>query len=164
MLGFYSIRKLTEAKKLTDFVVSTNVPVLAYPPKGEPITLLNWHHIDSLYHLDSPKRESIGLVELCNQFIHSYVFAPQFDETGFLSAIYVASDRLREKKLLQVSLEHLEWLFDLVGNDEAAGGAMVYNAEKRDYEVILCMPVRRVSAYSGPVKEKAANPGVRADS
>jgi len=163
MLGFYSIRKLIEAKKLTDFVVTTDIPVLTYLPKGKPITLLNWHHIDRLYYLEEAKRESIGLIDLCNQFVHSYIFAPLFDEAGFLSAIYVASDRLREKKLLEVAVERLVWLFDLVGNDEPAGGAMVYNPERRDYEVILCNPIRRGSSYLGSTRAKAANQGPEAD-
>ncbi|HEX9938589.1 MAG TPA: hypothetical protein VGB15_15735, partial [Longimicrobium sp.] len=40
MLGFYSIRKLVEARKLSDHVASSAIPVTTYPPTGKPITYL----------------------------------------------------------------------------------------------------------------------------
>jgi hypothetical protein len=130
MLGFYSVRKLIEAKKLTEAVVTTSIQVSAYPPKGKPVTLLNWHKIDRLYKLDKGRKGTIGLRALCNSFIHSYVFLPVFSETGLMSGIFVASEWEREQKLLEVSLEELVWLFELVGNDEEEGPSFTTQSEE----------------------------------
>lgn len=122
--------------------MTTEIPVAAYPARGEPITYLNWHHIELLYDLETATRELVLLRQLCNQFVHSYVFAPQFDESGSFAAIYVTSDKLRDTKLLEVSIEDLVWLFRLVGNDRVLGGVAAFDAARRDCDVVLCNPDR----------------------
>ena len=52
MIGFYSIRKLLEAKKLTIDVVKRSIPATAFPWRGEPVNHLNWHNIDQLYDFE----------------------------------------------------------------------------------------------------------------
>jgi hypothetical protein len=143
MLGFYSIRKLVEARKLSDHVVSSAIPVTTYQPTGKPITYLNWDHLGELYHLDQASPGSLGLVELCNQFIHSYIFMPEFDENGKLVSIFVASDRARQRQLYCVSLSRISAGFEAVGSDQPAAGVMTYNEKRGDYDVILCNPKQR---------------------
>ena len=47
MLGFYSIRKLIEAKKLSDSVVNKCITVKSHEWKGNPVTKMNWGDIDN---------------------------------------------------------------------------------------------------------------------
>lgn len=51
MVGFYSIRKLIEAKKLNDNMSNMKVQLQSYPGKGKPVALLNWDEIDRLDNL-----------------------------------------------------------------------------------------------------------------
>ena len=54
MLGFYSIRKLIEASKLSDSTIYEEIPITTYPWSGKTVTRMNWHKLDQLYDLDSP--------------------------------------------------------------------------------------------------------------
>jgi len=74
MISFYSIRKLMDAKKLTDVIVQLDVPAVEYAATGKNVTLLNNHKIDELYNLEEPKEKTVKLRFLCNQLVHSYIF------------------------------------------------------------------------------------------
>ena len=132
MMGFYSVRKLIESLKLTDIVADSSYQIRSYPPTGKRVTLLNNHKIDELYDLGAPRKETIKLKDLCNQFIHSYVFAPVV-EGGGLSAIWLASDRQRSKALIEVTLATVIEVFDVVGNDEVDSARYTFNPKKGDY-------------------------------
>jgi hypothetical protein len=132
MMGFYSVRKLIESLKLTDIVADSSYQIRSYPPTGKRVTLLNNHKIDELYDLGAPRKETIKLKDLCNQFIHSYVFAPVV-EGGGLSAIWLASDRQRSKALIEVTLATVIEVFEVVGNDEVDSARYTFNPKKGDY-------------------------------
>lgn len=134
MLGFYSIRKLTESAKLTDKVSKMSVPIRLYPPTGRIVHLLNLHRLDKLYDFDKTKKRTASLPFLCDQIIHSYVFSLLFDEGGKLTAILVSSDRRRSKELLEVSIQKVIDIFEKVGRDEAnVAVTFKFDEEKGDY-------------------------------
>lgn len=95
MLGFYSIRKLIEAKKLSESVVSQKVIASACTSKGQPVTRMNWLDIDKLYNLDAPQAVTKDLVFFCHQFVHSYIFGEYFNDEHKLHGVFVSSDRER---------------------------------------------------------------------
>jgi hypothetical protein len=119
MLGFYSIRKLTESAKLTDHVSKMNVSIRSYRATGQTVHLLNKHRLDELYDLDNAKRRSVSLPYLSSQIVHSYVFSLLFDEDNQLAGILVTSDRDRSKELLEVPIQKIIEVFEKVGKDEA---------------------------------------------
>lgn len=134
MLGFYSIRKLTESAKLTDKVSKMSVPVRSYPATGRTVHLLNWHRLDKLYDFEKPRKRTTSLPFLCNQVIHSYVFSLLFSEGGKLAGILVASDRERSRELLEVSVEKIIDVFEKVGRDEAnVAVTFRFDEKKGDY-------------------------------
>src|ERR1017187_7024596 len=116
MIGFYSVRKLVEAAKLTDALVREPVSTRRYPSKGLPVTRLNRHKVDELYDLDAPERHDLSLMDLCHQFVHSYVFTPVLDESSGVTAIWIASDRQRSRALLGVDVKTVIGIFEKVGN------------------------------------------------
>jgi hypothetical protein len=79
MMGFYAIRKLVEANKLTNKLTETSIPMRLYPSHGKAVTRLNNLRVDELYDLNAPKQTDLNLTKMCHQFIHSYVFVPVFD-------------------------------------------------------------------------------------
>ena len=117
MLGFYSIRKLLEAKKLSTSFASIRIPARLYPSKGGTITLLNWHHIDRFFDLDNPQTAQLKVPDLANQVIHSFIFIPASDAAGGLSAIQVASDRQKTKGLFEIPIDQVIHVFEKAGND-----------------------------------------------
>jgi len=135
MVGFYMIRKLIEAKQLTDVVTGTCVPMRLYPSKGKTVTRLNNHKIDELYDLDAPEKQDLGLKELCHQFIHSYVFTLVFDENGSLSMIWIASDHQRAKALFEIEVKTVIGIFEKVGNDDVGSMRATFDASIGDYRI-----------------------------
>ena len=138
MLGFYSIRKLLEAKKLTVDVSEKQLPVISFPSLGKPVTLLNWHHLDRLYDFDHPNEQKRSIQWLCNQVVHSYVFTPTFAEPVGLTGLLLNSDRTRHEALYLINIEDIISLFYSVGADNANYAEKFrLDPKKGDFEVVL---------------------------
>jgi hypothetical protein len=132
-LGFYIIRKLMEARKLSVEVESTPVGVTSYPWKGgRQIHILNWDRIDEHYDYLASTSETISLRDLCNLFVHSYVYMPLMSDDRTLEALLVSSDRSRHKKLFSVDAVQTVALFRAVAGDDPVRLEM-----GRDYAVRL---------------------------
>lgn len=136
MIGFYTIRKLIEAYKVSDSIASSHYQISWFPNR-EPIRYLNWYRIDVLYDLTQETKESRDLRFLCNRFIHSYVFI--IDSSG----IFVASDKDRNQRLYYVSMDTIIKIFRLVGRDYPAYGSYEYD-QKTGKETINLMTGREV--------------------
>jgi hypothetical protein len=135
MMGFYAIRKLIEANKLTTKLTEAPIPMSLYPSKGKVVTRLNNHRVDELYDLDAPKTANLNLTKLCHQFIHSYIFVPVFDEKSRLSQIWIASDYQRSKALLAIEVKRTVRIFERVSKDEVHSMHAVFDESFGDYRV-----------------------------
>lgn len=135
MMGFYTIRKLIEAKKLTDVLTGISFAVRLYSSKGKPVTLMNNHKVHELYDLNEPEKQKLSLIELCHQFIHSYIFMLVFDESGRLSAIWIASDHQRSKALFEIEVKTVIGIFEKVGHDEVGSTRATFDASIGDYRI-----------------------------
>ena len=119
-LGFYSIRKLMDARKLSDQIKDRRVSVVIYPPTGIKAHHLNLHKVDRIFNLDNPRKESWDLRRICNQFIHSYVFQIVECDRGYFHSLMVASDHQRAEGLLGLNVHVLIQLFRAVVIDDVA--------------------------------------------
>lgn len=135
MIGFYSLRKLIEANTLSDATIHKRVPIVTYPAKGKPIHLLNWHRIDRLYDLENGNPATIGLLPLCHQFVHSYVFVPELREDGGLGGVFIVSGKRRHESIYFIDVNTIINLFELVGNDYPSQGSYKLKPHKGDYKV-----------------------------
>ena len=134
MLGFYSIRKLADAGKLSAATMTQELSLAAYKWLGKPVTKLNWHHIDRLYDLENAATESRSLLKLCHQFVHSFIFIPDFDGDDKLSGFMFASDHQRQTALLRIGITDVVAVFKQVGKDYPATAFRTFNQKKGDYE------------------------------
>ena len=134
-IGFYSIRKLFEAKKLSSSLHGHTISITAYPPTSKPATLRNWHKTDELFHLDRGKSASVTLPFLCDQVIHSYIFQLGFINDNTLDFMLLCSDRQRTKALQQISFRDVVAIFERVGNDNPCESSIKFNPRIKDYEV-----------------------------
>ena len=135
MLGFYTIRKLKEAKKLSDSIANERVLLEAFPATGKPVTYMNWHKLDELYDLSKPNGQSRHLGFICDQIIHSYVFMANFDEQSKFSGILFCSDKKRNVELYSLSLNKISNLFEKIGNDYPSRIEMVFNEKNQDFDI-----------------------------
>ena len=93
MIGFYAIRKLIEANKVSLSLRKGTLDALAWPHIGTPVDQMNWHKIDQLYDLGQPKTVDLRLRFIADQIIHSFVFVPIFSEQGCPIGIAFSSER-----------------------------------------------------------------------
>jgi hypothetical protein len=134
--AFYSIRKLIEAKKLSDYVVETKISLQAFKSMRIPVTRFNRDRIDELYDLQNPSSESIKLKDICNQFIHSYIFVPCFGELNELDGIIFCSDHTRKHRVFKLAIADLIDALKMVGSDYPFSGLYVFDEKLGDYHVV----------------------------
>lgn len=146
--AFFAIRKLIEAKKLSDKIANRAVRASSFASRGRPVTYMNWHRLDRLYDLASPRAVSLRLPFLCNQIIHSYAFSTEHAGGGGLSAILFCSDRKRNRSLYRLSLCRILRLLSDVGRDYAHSAVFNWDPAKKDYTVHLTS--KKQSGASAP--------------
>lgn len=115
LVGFYAIRKLVEAFKITDKTKTLSFNLSWYPARRR-VDLMNWHRVEKNYFMEQRQSEERDLLFLSNQFIHSYLFLASEDR-GRLSGFFVASDRERHKKCYFVERQQVVQAFRSVGSD-----------------------------------------------
>ena len=135
MLGFYSIRKLVEATKLSDDVANQNLRVTAYSWKGKAVTRLNKSEYWELYDLEHARVVTRSLAFLCHQIVHSYIFVVSFDQSKCLDGILITSDRERQKMLYKIQVKQIIELFEQVGADYPDEMILNFNSQIQDYKV-----------------------------
>jgi hypothetical protein len=135
MVGFYAIRKLAEAKKISDEIVKLSVALRAYPAFGKPVHRGNAHKIDELYDLNAPRRLHRRLAFVWNQVIHSYIFTPLLAENRGLDGVLFCSDRERHTFLYELGVADIITLFEKVGSNVPASIHSVFNPKTREWEV-----------------------------
>ena len=134
MLGFYSIRNLREAKKLTDAVARRQVSFTSYPRReNKRVHHFNWHKLEDLYDFNASYEDSRDLGFLCNQVIHSYIFSPVFSDAGYLDGILLASDRERRQRVISVAMREVVSIFAAVGNDDVETSSASWDEKNGDY-------------------------------
>ena len=134
MTGFYSVRRLVEAKKLSDSVAQEKLNCKSFP-NLKTVNLLNWHHYEKLYDLGSPTEEKLEIGFVFNQFIHSYVFIIADSESCSFEGVYFCSDRYRNKNLFYISTSEIKRIFYLVGANYPYKSKQQYNPKTKDYDL-----------------------------
>jgi len=141
MLGFFAIRKLIEASKVSDGVAGQTICLAVHPPTGKPVTKLNWHRVEQLFDLSQSAEEQRNLVDICHQVVHTYVFVAAMRESGGLDGFLFASDRQRHKGLAYLPVAEVIRLFRQVGQDYPNMVEMQWEqkvkAGRGDYQVVL---------------------------
>ena len=137
MIGFYSIRKLIEAHKISDELRDRPVPLRGYPWSGRDVTYMNWDMIDRNYDLESPVSLQQSLAWIANKVVHSFVFMAMCNEGGGLVSILFNSDHTRKKYLYEIRIDQLIVLFEEAGTNDPASISAVFNDKTGDYDVVV---------------------------
>lgn len=83
----YQVRKLIEAKKVSNSLVDSTKPITKYA-SVKNVTLMNWHWLDELYNLKDPEIDNLSIKDVCNQLIQSYVFVAEQPSLQLKSSEY----------------------------------------------------------------------------
>jgi hypothetical protein len=140
MIGFYSIRKLAEALKITAKVFEQPVELLHYTANGKTVGALNWHRLDELYHVSKGAPESKPLSFVANQMIHSFVFVPIFNEDRKLELIAFNSDRSKGRSLFAIRVSKMEELFAGVAGAYISKATYMHMTPDGNLEVVSAGP------------------------
>jgi hypothetical protein len=120
MVGFYMIRKMAEAHKISDHIMSRSLRLQVHRPTGKRITSRNTHKVDDLYDLDHSRSETRTVTFACNQIIHSFVFTLVREGDGGFGGIFFASDRQRSRGLFYLDAKDIILTFKDVARDDPA--------------------------------------------
>ncbi len=162
MFGFYIVRKLLEANKLTSDFSSLKLEYKVYPSKGKPITLMNNHRFNENYDLENPTIEKRELRFFINQFVHSYIFSPiisvvdkdietKIDDGSLMEdeiieiydnadkellGVFFNSDNNKYDSLFEMQIGTIRKLFKKVGKCNVTRIEMKYDEQKEDYKSV----------------------------
>ena len=113
MIGCFMVRRLIEAEKVSTRLSKKPIHLEAYPFDAEWLpTIMNWHHIDRHYDIESKRSVTLPVLELCNQMMHSYIFIPVMGvDVNQLCSLLFTSDRKRGSFLFKIETLALADLF-----------------------------------------------------
>lgn len=160
MFGFYIIRKLMEANKLTNKLGSSKFQLKEYKNSSVNITLLNNHKFYDNYDLQNHNIVKRDLKFLINQFVHSYTFAPKFEITNKdilkrledenlseeeqndiydnsekeLIGILINTDSNKNTSLFEIDIKSIIDIFTKIGECNVTHFEMKFNPKKGDYD------------------------------
>ena len=131
----FIIRKLNEAKKLSDELNEMKIPVVQFRRinKDHKIHFMNSHNLERFYKLEDGSNSSMGLAVLCNTLIHSFVFKvvvsnpEETDQKETVIGVLVNSDYSKDKAVYHIELEEF---FSII--EETIGDHIVYS--RHNYE------------------------------
>ena len=103
MVSAYAMRRLIEAFKVSDALRLRQIPVERFELVGRNPDWSNRHKIHKSYDLQNGRRQTLLVMNLCQQIIHSFVFLLSGDGSpGHFDGVYVTSDYDKGKYLFRV--------------------------------------------------------------
>ena len=128
--SFFIIRKLLEAKKLSNSVCKLTINCDAYPKVPRPQRLLDYYgqtcDINENYDLDRQLNVTLTLYNLCNIFVHSYVFLPCIEEKSF-NKIFINSTNTKNKYCYLINIAEIFKIINIVAKDYVVTSSIRYD-------------------------------------
>ncbi|TNB71604.1 hypothetical protein FHJ30_13025 [Arthrobacter sp. BB-1] len=158
MMAGYAIRRLLEARKVSDSLAAKQIAIVRHPRIGPVPDVYNRHEIDIIYDLTNPIRDQVTLTHLANQIIHSYVLVISCDEnetpfegpdgvevegTYLFNGFFLASEKERLKHAYFIDASTLIDLCRAIASEDVVGVDM-----RRDADGV--MNISRVISSTDP--------------
>lgn len=120
MVAAYAIRKLLEARELSDEVSAEPVHARLHRLTGTPVDIWNRYEFYEQYEMESTPTIQLTLHAFCNQVIHSWVWMLSATEEAphRFDGLYVSSDRASKRHVYFFAAKTLVDLFREVGQDD----------------------------------------------
>lgn len=114
LIGAFSVRKLIESKKCPPAILNRKSDLTLYPISKTVILNAN-SHFTHQFQLYGGVKESLDVVKMMNQFIHSYHLSAFVPLGGSMFGIFFASDIGKKKGLYYITVAELAGTFRAVG-------------------------------------------------
>ena len=135
MLVFFCIRKLIEAKKLTDACERRKIQVHRFPNRGGRSDLMSLVEFEKVYDMSSGNRKNLTIGFVSNQLIHSYFIFPAFSRRHRLNGIWVTSDFERYKALYRIPISSLVSAIRYVAADQISRCTWKHGRHDGEWEI-----------------------------
>jgi hypothetical protein len=113
----FIMRKLIENGKISNELLTINFKCSKYKRinKTEKLDMINYIEFFEYYDLENVEEDSISIKQVCNLFVHSYVFFPTFDEDNEMkfSGIFINTDHSKDDFIYHLDYHE----FNLMIND-----------------------------------------------
>jgi phosphoenolpyruvate-protein kinase (PTS system EI component) len=134
ILKFFIIRKLTEAKKISDSLKQKKYRIKAFKKNSTKLTEINYFDIYELYDSEKFELKSKDIKFICNQLIHSLtIFA--FRENKKWNSVLMCSDLEKNKYIYEIDIKTIIEILTDFGNNYPDSFSYSYNENKGDYDV-----------------------------
>ncbi|MEV0271440.1 hypothetical protein AB0H43_21900 [Hamadaea sp. NPDC050747] len=126
MNGAYAVRKLVEARKISDELAAETVTAREHLLVGRPVDIWNRDKFYKYYDMEHPQPVELPLADFCNQVIHSWVWMLSGAEEPphLFNGIYVSSDRKRKSRVYFFAADVLVRVFRAVAHDDIVSSVM----------------------------------------
>lgn len=120
MVAAYAIRRLLEARKISDELAMIPVTVMRHSLIGKPADVMTRNEFDEHYDMHQPEPVQLTITEFCNQVIHSWVWMLSATEhrPHRFDGIFVSSDWAKKRHIYIFDVETLVRVFRGVGSDD----------------------------------------------
>lgn len=118
----YALRRLNEARKISDELAAERVTVQRHDLVRGPIDIWNRHEFWEHFDMENSQPVDLTLTEFSNQLIHSWVWSLSATDSAphRFDGVWVSSDWASKNFLYFVSVDTLIRLFRAVGLDDVA--------------------------------------------
>lgn len=151
MIGFYIIRKLKEASKLTNKISATNIKAYKYKSTNTGLCLHNSHKWPNYYDLSKKIDCKLDLSFLINQFIHSFIFYPVITNCPLckyhFTSLLFNSESEKDKFLYELDIQRIIELFNKIGNSDITYIRRIWNPKKKKYDILNEENVHEIPQY-----------------
>lgn len=129
-ISAFTIRKLNEANKLSDELISKDFDCARYRRIKDDVIIdfMNCHHIEKFYDLRNGEKSSLKLKDICNYLIHSFVFSYRICVDDRLCGVFVNSGWMKDRFLYYIKLNTFIMLINDVVTDDIV--IMSYNRSR----------------------------------
>jgi hypothetical protein len=133
MVSAYAIRKLNEARRISDRLAAERLRVQRHELVGRVLDHWVYEFWES-FDLEKSTTVELTLTALCNQIIHSFVWRiSATEEDELFDGIFVSSDRDRRKCLYFIGVDLLIGLLRDVGSEDIVEFAFRADANGERY-------------------------------
>lgn len=143
---FYSsviTRKFIESYRLSDELLATKHPIKYFEKKtAKRLTKHNFNSIEEEYNTEQEFIKDVNLSNICNLFIHSFIFNPKLIEYKIddelpdddldnwvvegVSGLYINTDYTKDKEVYFIELDFIPTLFESVYEDRVFHSTIDY--------------------------------------
>ncbi|WP_146174637.1 hypothetical protein [Umezawaea tangerina] len=142
MVGAYAVRKLLEAKKVSDRLAGQVFSVRSHALVGEVPDMRSRFEFWEIYDIDNFKSIDLPIWKICNQVIHSWNWVISVSEDAELfDGVFISSDHQRRTCIYFIDVDTFIRMFREIGDEQIVSAEMSLNTHgEMDWTNVIGIP------------------------